>query len=579
MRIIWLLVAVAAAINIATHLALIVGLAFGPESLELNLPFVPLLQLHTTHHLRWMLGGQLVLDLGLAALLLTLFNRQRQEREQLSRGLAGSESRTRSVFEAAVDAILMIDEFGKIEAVNPATVRLFGYQASEMLGRNINMLMPEPYHSEHDHYLSEYLRTGRKKIIGIGREAVGLRKDGTEFPAYLSVSEIVRDGRRWFTGILRDISELSEARQKLATERNFISAVLDTAGAAVVVLDARGRIINFNRASQKISGYSFEEVYGRVIWDFLIPHEQVEAVRKNFNSLILGRIPEDYDSVWLNRNGQERLIQWSSTTLQSGSNESGHKADFVVGTGIDITEKRRNENELSLLSRKIIAIQEEERNRIASEIHDVIGQALIALKFMVDDVLYRLGAGTSRDADPEQNQVVVKGKLDEINTYINATVQQARDISHNLSPIALKKIGLSHAIRELVNSFRAGTNYRIELDLDDMDEFFRQRWEINIYRIIQESLTNIFKHAGATQIQIQARRIANSLVIKVKDNGVGMDRAEAVRGTPDGSDALPLAPGGIGQLIMQERAHLLGGRLKIVSKKNQGTEIILEIPG
>ena len=222
-----------------------------------------------------------------------------------------------------------------------------------------------------------------------------------------------------------------------------------------------------------------------------------------------------------------------------------------------------------MLSRKIIEIQEDERNRIASEIHDVLGQSLIALKFMVDDVVYRLGSGES----------AAREKLGEINEYINQAVEQARNISHNLSPIALKKIGLSHAIRELVNSFQAGTNYKVKLDLEAMDAFFRSRWEINIYRIIQESLTNIFKHAGATEIEIQARQIGNSLLLKVKDNGVGYDRDDTSLVPVDGEGSEEnQADGGIGQLIMQERAALLGGNLKILSKKNQGTEIILEIP-
>ncbi|MEQ9366450.1 MAG: PAS domain-containing sensor histidine kinase, partial [Leptospirales bacterium] len=414
------------------------------------------------------------------------------------------------------------------------------------------------------------MRTGQKKIIGVGREAIGVRKDGSEFPAYLSVSEVFDEGRRYFTGILHDITDLKEAEQKLAVERNFISAVLETAGAAVVVLDRNGRIVNFNRESQEISGYSFDEVYGRVIWDFLVPEEEIESTRKQFNSLMMGRFPNHYENSWLTKGGRERLIQWSNTALE-GEFVDG-RVEFVVGIGIDITDKRRSENDLSVLSRKIIEIQEDERNRIASEIHDVLGQSLIALKFMVDDVVYRLG----------EKDVAARDKLGEINEYINTAVQQARNISHNLSPIALKKIGLSHAIRELVNSFQAGTNYKIKLDLEAMDVFFRSRWEINIYRIIQESLTNIFKHAGATEIEIQARQIGNALLLKVKDNGVGYDREEVEAALEinkgDGGDADEADERGIGQLIMQERAALLGGHLKILSKKNQGTEIILEIP-
>lgn len=117
-----------------------------------------------------------------------------------------SEARLRAVVETAVDAIITIDDRGKVESVNPATERLFAYGRDEMLGRNVSMLMPDPYRWEHDSYLDRYLRTGEARIIGVGREVVGLRKDGSAFPLDLSVSEFRVDGRRMFTGILHDIT-------------------------------------------------------------------------------------------------------------------------------------------------------------------------------------------------------------------------------------------------------------------------------------------------------------------------------------------------------------------------------------
>ena len=264
---------------------------------------------------------QLAVDVATGALTLGLLFRFWLDRQQLTRNLAGSESRNHSIFDAAADAIIIIDSRGKIEAVNDAAEKLFGYKASELLSRNVSMLMPEPYRGEHDGYLAEYMRTGQKKIIGVGREAVGMRKDGTEFPAYLSVSEVVDEGRRYFTGILHDITDLKEAEQKLAVERNFISAVLETAGAAVVVLDRNGRIVNFNRESQEISGYSFDEVYGRVVWDFLIPEKDIEATRKHFNSLMMGRFPNHHENAWLTKTGpgaSDSMVEYRSGRRSRG---------------------------------------------------------------------------------------------------------------------------------------------------------------------------------------------------------------------------------------------------------------------
>lgn len=126
--------------------------------------------------------------------------------KQLEGALHDSEERLHAIVNTAADAIITIDEFGTIESLNPAAERLFGYGSSELLGGNINRLMPEPFHSEHDGYLRNYLRTGNAKIIGIGREVTGLRKDRTTFPMNLSVSEVRVGGRRLFTGIVHDLT-------------------------------------------------------------------------------------------------------------------------------------------------------------------------------------------------------------------------------------------------------------------------------------------------------------------------------------------------------------------------------------
>lgn len=120
---------------------------------------------------------------------------------------AAQAAKLRGILESAVTAIITIDERGLIETVNPATERLFGFGANELVGQNVKMLMPEPYRGEHDGYITNYIGTGVRKIIGIGREVSGRRKDGTTFPLHLSVSEFEADGRRYFTGMIHDISD------------------------------------------------------------------------------------------------------------------------------------------------------------------------------------------------------------------------------------------------------------------------------------------------------------------------------------------------------------------------------------
>lgn len=121
-----------------------------------------------------------------------------------------------AIVEKAVDAIITIDEKGIIQTSNPATERMFGYKEIELQGKNINVLMPNPYRAEHDSYLTNYKRTGTKKIIGIGREVVGQRKDGATFPVHLAVSEIQLPDRRIFAGVVRDISDMKVVQKELA---------------------------------------------------------------------------------------------------------------------------------------------------------------------------------------------------------------------------------------------------------------------------------------------------------------------------------------------------------------------------
>jgi two-component system sensor kinase FixL len=123
--------------------------------------------------------------------------------------------RLRAILQTAVEGIITIDERGVIESLNPAAERIFGYAAAELIGRNVSVLMPTPYREEHDTYLSNYRRTGHARIIGIGREVLGQRKDGTVFPIDLSVSEVKLHNRRLFTGFVRDITERKRLEQEI----------------------------------------------------------------------------------------------------------------------------------------------------------------------------------------------------------------------------------------------------------------------------------------------------------------------------------------------------------------------------
>jgi PAS domain S-box-containing protein len=137
------------------------------------------------------------------------------ERKQAEAAVRESQERLRAIVETALDGIITIDDRGTIESINPAVERIFQYPREHLIGQNVKMLMPEPDHSHHDGYLQRYQETGEKKIIGIGREVIGRRKDGSVFPLELSISESSLPGRHFFTGILRDISQRKQAEEEL----------------------------------------------------------------------------------------------------------------------------------------------------------------------------------------------------------------------------------------------------------------------------------------------------------------------------------------------------------------------------
>jgi two-component system sensor kinase FixL len=172
------------------------------------------------------------------------------DRVRLEEQLRASEERWRSVIESAVDSIIVIDARGEVESINPAALRLFGYGAEEVIGRNVSMLMPSPYHEEHDSYLARYLSTGERKIIGIGREVTGRRKDGGTFPLHLSVGEMLtRSGERKFTGILHDLSSRVALEEQLR-ERGALAKLGEMA--AMIAHEVKNPLAGMRGAVQVI---------------------------------------------------------------------------------------------------------------------------------------------------------------------------------------------------------------------------------------------------------------------------------------------------------------------------------------
>jgi two-component system sensor kinase FixL len=175
-----------------------------------------------------------------------------------------------AILDMTADGIIVIDAKGTIEAFNRGAQQLFGYPEAEVIGRNVSVLMPSPDHEEHDKYLKRYLTTGEARIIGSGREVTGRRRDGSVFPVHLSVREMKIGGERKFTGILRDLTKRVDLEDQLGASEARWRAIVASAVDGIIVIDAHGRIEHFNPASERLFGYTGEEVMGRNV-DMLMP--------------------------------------------------------------------------------------------------------------------------------------------------------------------------------------------------------------------------------------------------------------------------------------------------------------------
>lgn len=181
-------------------------------------------------------------------------------------GFAYSDAaRLAAVLEAAVDAIISIDSHGAVQVMNPAAERLFGYAAAEVVGQNVKLLMPQPFRDEHDGYIARYLKTGERRIIGVGREALGLRKDGSTFPMELAVAEAKLGAESIFVGIIRDITE----RKRAEATRSQLAAIVESSGEAIIAADLQGCVVSWNAGAEHIFDLPATEAIGRPLTAFL----------------------------------------------------------------------------------------------------------------------------------------------------------------------------------------------------------------------------------------------------------------------------------------------------------------------
>jgi len=254
------------------------------------------------------------------------------------------ESRLRAVVDTAVDGVILIDADGAILMFNPACERLFGYTAAEVMGRNVRLLTPAPYQAEHDGYLLNYRTTGQRKIIGVGREVTGLRKDGTTFPMDLSVGESEEDGAPIFVGIIRDLTERKRAESALNEQSARLQALIETAVDGVILIDAGGTVLMFNPACERLFGYMSDEVLGQNV-KMLMP----EPFRVEHDSYLSNYLrTRDAKVIGIGREAVGRRKDGTTFPMDLSIGEARQDGGSIfVGILHDLTSRKRTEEQLA----------------------------------------------------------------------------------------------------------------------------------------------------------------------------------------------------------------------------------------
>lgn len=314
-----------------------------------------------------------------------------------------------------------------------------------------------------------------------------------------------------------------------------------------------GAIVDINQAALEIIGCTRKEIMGKGKWEKLIVPEQRHLFEVHLEELMHhGRI-HDAEYTLRRKDGQLIHILFNATAQFE---RSGRLATIRCSL-LDITAKKRLEESIRELPHRIILAQEEERNLIAQQIHDDFGQLLVALKiFLVNntmDLIIRYPA--------------LKGLFEDLKGKINVILEKARNLSHELAPPGLKYVGLVQAIRELVDSAPWEKSLSVKFHHRDLKDLEFESRDIIIYRIVQEALTNIMKHAQARNVVIRMWYQKGKIHLSIKDDGKGFDvKGYARTGT------------GLGLSLMRERVKLAAGALQIKSSHGSGTQIHLSFP-
>lgn len=474
-------------------------------------------------------------------------------------GLIGNEALLAAVLNNVLDGIITINERGIVQLFNKSAEKIFGYAAAEVVGRNVNMLMPAPYHAEHDSYLGNYLASGIKKIIGIGREVSGQRKDGTIFPLDLAVSEVWIGQGRMFTGIVRDITE----RKRNEDDLRKLSRAVEQSPVSVVITDAKGDIEYVNTKFSEVSGYAASEVLGknpRILQSGLTPLK----VYQDMWQTILGG--NEWRGRLQNRrkNGQ---LYWEYAYFSAVRDSEGVITHFVA-VKEDITERMKIE-------------------RMKSEFISTVSHELRTPLTSIRGSLSLIAGGVSGELSEQTKALVeIAHKNSErlillVNDILDTEKIESGKIEFNPKPVELM-----HVLHQALESNRAyGEQFKVNYELEgDLPGVMLNVDENRLIQVLTNLLSNAAKFSpSGGKVTVAVTRNDKTIRVAVNDRGSGIPEAFRSRifqkfAQADSSDTRKKGGTGLGLSITKALVEKMGGSIGFDSQPNVLTTFFVEFP-
>ena len=464
----------------------------------------------------------------------------------------------------AVAFLWRAEENWPVEYVSD-NVSQFGYTTDELLSSKV--LFPEIIYSGDlervANEVTQYSETGVDEFV---QEYRIITKSGDV--RYIDDRTWIRrgDGNKitHYQGIVLDITERKKAEEIVKESERRFAGIMRSVDLVSIILDSNGNINFGNNYFLKLTGYKEEEVINKNWFDLFIPGDIRETLKNVFNdALSKNLLPPHYVNDIVAKNGEKKLISWNNTVLK----DTDGRTIGTASIGEDITEQKRLEQELLKNSQQLQAltahlqrIREEEREFIAREMHDELGQILTSLKMNIVFLKRELEKNTSAEM---KNKILAEFEF--INLTIDKAVSEVRKLITQLRPELLDKLGLVPALEWYAEEYSKRTNIKCEFTSECGELILSHDLELAVFRIVQEAMTNTAKHSGAKSVQIRACKKGSLFSVEITDDGKGIPESEL-----DGDTSF-------GLLGMRERAHLIGGTLRVSGVSGKGTTVKLSV--